>query len=192
MTKVFVGIPCGEFVRARTAAVITDLLMHSGVELGVKWGFAGDVAQNQNMFAHWTLQTGSDFLFLIETDMLFPSDALTRLLAHDVDIVGALYRHREPPHAVMLWNMAEEVPTGLIERPAIPSGLMLIKAEVLREIPCPWFSKTYTAEPNRIISSDRNFCDHARNAGFRIWADCDLSAEVRHTGSMDIPLRLRK
>jgi hypothetical protein len=187
--KVFIGVPCGEFIHSRTALAIAALLMHSPVPLGLKGGFEGDVAQNQNMFAHWAIATESDYLFLIETDMLFPPDALMRMLEHDKDIVGALYRFREPPHEIMLWNPYEPVPKGLIERAAAPSGLMLIHTRVLKAMRCPWFFKTYTDKPNYTVSADRNFCDTAVKAGFHVFADCDLSAEVSHISSTPIPLR---
>ncbi len=188
MPKVFVGVPCGEFTRSRTAACITAMVMQSRVALGLKWGFAGDVAENQNIFVHQALATESTHLLLVETDMIFPPDTLMRLLAHDQDIVGALYRFREPPYDVMLWPRGEDVPRGLIDRPAVPSGLMLINTTVLKTLKCPWFFKAYTDQPNYMITSDRNFCEAAVAAGFRIFADGDLSRQVRHIGSTEIQL----
>lgn len=195
MPKIFVGVPCGEFMHSRTSfaqnALIAESMAHH--DLVVHGGFAGDVAQNQNTFAHFTLQTNSDYLLLIETDMLFPPDALLRMLAHERDVVGVLYRFREPPHDVMLWDPKEEVPReGLLERPAVPAGLMLIAARVFKAFPCPWFYKSYTDRPNSSISSDRNFCDQATKAGFHVFADCALSYEVAHIGSWPIPLDLKR
>lgn len=192
MPKVFIGVPCGEFTRSRTAACITALVMSSPVQIGLKWGFAGDVVVNQNLFAHWTLETKSDYLLLVETDMVFPPDALNRLLAHQKDIVGVFYRHRQPPHDPMLWPRDSPVPRELIEHPAVPSGLMLIDARVLRALSCPWFVKRYTDQPNVSISSDRCFCDDATAAGFHVFADGVLSYEVRHIGSTEIPLSMEK
>jgi hypothetical protein len=188
--KVFIGVPCGEFTRSRTAACITALVMSSPVSIGLKWGFAGDVAENQNIFAQQAINTESDYLLLIETDMIFPPDALMRMLAHEKDIVGCLYRHREPPHDIMLWPRGEDVPQGLFYRSAVPSGLMLIHTRVLKDMKCPWFYKFYTNQPNFMVTSDRNFCEKALASGFSAFVDGDLSREVRHIGSTEIPLEL--
>lgn len=192
MPKVFVGVPCGEFTRSRTAACIVAMIMNSPVSIGLKWGFAGDVAENQNIFAQQALDTGSDYLLLVETDMEFPPDSLMRMLEHGRDIVGVIYRFREAPHDPMLWPAGTPVPTsGTLKRPAVPSGLMLINTRILKTLRCPWFYKTYTSTPNYIITSDRNFCDNATAAGFDVIVDCQLSHKILHRGSISISLNLK-
>ena len=46
-----------------------------------------------------------DYLFMIDDDMLAPSDLFERLVKHDKDIVGALAFTRQSPHYPVIYNL---------------------------------------------------------------------------------------
>ena len=62
----------------------------------------------------------------------------------------------------------------------IPTGCLLIRMRVFDKIPKPWFSTRIEGE--KIQGEDYYFCDRAREAGFEIWCDGDLSREIGHIG----------
>lgn len=119
----------------------------------------------------------ADYLFMVDDDMVVREDLLDLLLEVDEPIVGALCFNSagraccfvDGPHGI-------EIPDpnpprdGAFERAAVGTGAILIKTEVFRALPEPWFyydkSKT---------SMDVHFCRDARKAGYKIW----VSAEAK-------------
>lgn len=170
-----------------------------------------DTAHGRNRMTEWALNAGADWLLWLDADMVFPPDALARLLAHDVDIVGADYRRREAPfdriglfvHPDDKRGLpefrtveAQSQTTGLAERGMLGLGLFLVRANVFRKLPAPWFQRVYVAKnatpdnPLGFCTEDSFFCNYARYHGFRVWCDLDLSAEVQHVGEAAVPFRM--
>lgn len=103
------------------------------------------------------LASGADYLLMWDADMLIPTSALFRLLRDDKPIIGALaFCGREPVKPV-LYKIGREVndkgevgirydviedyiPDALQEVDAVGFGCVLIKMEVFRTIPKPWFN----------------------------------------------------
>lgn len=124
-----------------------------------------------------------DYLMWIDTDMVFPPDLLLRLIAHDKDIVGCNYRQRVAPHGFTGHYKGggdtKLLEPGLHEMDHLPTGLLLTRMDIYRKLPYPWF------KPGLIESEARDdvyFCNTAREAGYEIWCDHDLTKEVGHIG----------
>jgi hypothetical protein len=86
-----------------------------------------------------------DYTLWVDADMAFNPDLAVRLLHHNVDIVGASYPQRLPPYHTN-GRFKEEFRAGLIETEFMPFGAMLVKTEVFRQIPSPWFFESYRFE----------------------------------------------
>jgi len=115
-----------------------------------------NIAENQNCLADKAEELGADYLLLLETDMLVPPNALTRLVGHGKDIVGAvypfkdadllgrLYRGEDAPLRLMghklggemirMEDLLEAADGALIEMNYIPMGLTLISARAIRTV----------------------------------------------------------
>lgn len=133
--------------------------------------------------------TRPDYSLWIDSDIAVPSDTLHRLYAHGREIVGARYRRRSYPHdklGLPLPYEGTEPKTGLLEMELMPMGCMLIKTEVFEKFPDdrPYFMEQYIGQD--MISEDHVWCARARDLGFRIYADMDLSREITHFGEMGI------
>ena len=138
--------------------------------------------RGHNQIAADALETQADAVLFLDSDQEFPPDTLDRLVARNKDIVGATYRFRQPPFALM-----GEEGQGLVEREFIPSGVMLVRRKVFETISYPWFPNIYGKKPSDFVGSDVSFCRKARGlGGFKIWCDYDLSRQVTHIAS--IPL----
>ena len=59
-----------------------------------KWG---NVVNNRNDMVKTFLKTDHTHLFFMDSDMTFPESTLSRLLAHDKDIVGGFYTVKVDP-----------------------------------------------------------------------------------------------
>lgn len=115
-----------------------------------------NIAENQNCLADKAEELGADYLLLLETDMAVPPNALTRLVAHNVDIVGAcyafkdndllarLYRGEETPLRLMghklggvglkVEDLFEAEDGSLIEMNYVPMGLTLISMKAIKAV----------------------------------------------------------
>lgn len=131
------------------------------------------------------LDSGADQIFFIDSDLVFPSDALDRLMKHDVPIVAATYMKRKLPEMVLGVPFEELTAsmTGLKPMRRMPIGFSLISAEVFEKVNPPWFPVTWDPVVAEHTSEDYNFCDSARAAGYELLVDLDLSHEMGHIGT---------
>ena len=148
------------------------------------------VNQRQEL-AQASLDAGASHILFIDADMRFPKDSIRRLLAWDADIVASNYSTRKLPLQPVAFKddttservHTEEWSSGLQEVAAIGMGLMLIKAEVFQKMEKPWFHIHYQ---NGVYSGeDIWFCRSARETGFKVMLDHDISHHVRHIGAFE-------
>lgn len=145
------------------------------------------LAHSLNYIADLFMQTGFEWLFLINDDHIYPPDTLLKLLAHDKDFVTGLYVKKQIPYLPVLYDRIEdgvllqkEFKTG--EKGLIPivgcgDGCLLIRRSVLEAIERPWWELATNEQPD-VIRQDLIFCQKVRDAGFEMW--CDLDTTVAH------------
>ena len=192
--RVLIGIPSLQFVDVNFTMRLVGLVTHTmqqGVSTVVQPAVNFALPNAHNMLVEDARRHNCTHLLLLETDNTFPADALLRLLAHDKAIVGATYLMRSAPH----WAMGRELDTtrpidvtggGCREVSRLPVGCILIRMDVFDalEAPlweCPWNGKTFETD-------DYRFCDKARDKGFKVFCDCDLSMEVGHMAWLEMKL----
>ncbi|TMJ19018.1 MAG: hypothetical protein E6G92_04190 [Alphaproteobacteria bacterium] len=118
-----------------------------------------------------------------DADHVFPPDALKRLLAHRLPVVGCSQPRRTPPHlpsaAVFvsgkrrpLWTTAEKAAAGVVEPVAsLGLGFCLVETAALAAIEPPFFAG---------VNEDTHFHDKLLAAGVHPHVDHRLSAEMGH------------
>ena len=81
-----------------------------------------DTAEARNSMTKTALDNGADYLLWVDADMIFPPDALVRLLNRNVDIAGTEYRRRAPPYAPVGIAMegGKKTEDGLTEYAVLP------------------------------------------------------------------------
>jgi hypothetical protein len=172
-------------VHADFAMAYAQLCMASaGLQLQLITVKSSIVAQARNDGVEIAKNFKADFIFFIDSDMLFPPTALFRLLLHREDIVGATYTKRVAPFEILGTKLTEQpaVPSGnLVEMQRIPTGCLLINMAVFGKLSKPYF-RFETDANGSIVGEDYVFCDRARAAGFRIWCDAVMSREIGHIG----------
>ncbi len=130
---------------------------------------------------------GCEAVFFIDSDTGFPADSLERLVKHDVPIVGASCASRREPHLFvgefldsdLVWQSAY----GLHKMKQMGVCFCLIRMEVFSRIPEPWFQIRFLPDVSEFRGEDLCFCDAARQTGYDIWCDMDLSRELSHVGT---------
>ncbi len=149
------------------------------------------VDQARNQIMKMWLETNTDYLLMVDTDMVLPPDTLDILLKHNKDIVGGLcfsardagstitptIRIIENNEIKVLWNY----PTNsLIQVAATGAACILIKREVAENVweargkdhVLPWFA--HGMHRNVQIGEDIAFCLTAGKVGYEVWVDTSL------------------
>lgn len=198
--KVAIAIPYYKHWEGRFGMCAMDLALRSAATCGILpiECTGAYIEDNRNGAVKFALEYekshqkydplfGFDYLFWMDTDMVFPGDALLRLIAHDKDIVGANYRQRRPPYG-FVGHYEDGRDTHLLEPGLWPmahlgTGLLLVRFDIYRKLPYPWFNAALASDEPR---DDVYFCRKARAAGYEIWCDHDLTAQVRHIGEQEI------
>lgn len=154
------------------------------------------VYDSRNNLAKHALKMHADYVFWLDSDMMFEPDILERMMAtmqeKKLDILsGIYYRRKHPFHPVLFkklrvdeQNFAEfenfnEYPMDdIFEVEGIGFGCVLMSSEVLFDVAAKykdWFS------PLGRVGEDLSFCWRARQCGYKIFADPTI--QLGHCGS---------
>jgi hypothetical protein len=181
--KVVLGVPSGDMMHADCAFALMGLVASSKARLVLANPKSCYVWQSRNVCVAVAQQHGADFLFFVDSDIVLPSDALDRLLAHDKDIVGATYIKRAPPHSILgsrLDGRLETPREGLVAMAEMPTGCLLIRTKVFERLKRPYFRHEVLGDT--MIGEDILFCRTVGARGVEIFCDMGLSYQLRHLG----------
>jgi FkbM family methyltransferase len=191
MKRILIGIPTAKYIEPECFKSIYDLDVPEGYETTFQFFYGYNVDQVRNLIALWAQRF--DYLFSVDSDIILPKDALSRLLSHDKDVVCGIYLQRI--HGVQnvevyghnghggigRVQLGEIAAPGLYEIAACGMGCTLVKSEVFTKIGYPQFVYHAALDHNQTYSEDVDFCERARNVGARIWVDSAVRCD--HTGS---------
>jgi len=156
------------------------------------------VDKARTQLAEEAIAWGATHILWLDDDMIFPPYTLHKLLAANADIVGANYPMRKSPvvptafttvpsktddqQGVRCYTTAES--GGLQSVEAIGFGCVLMKTSVFAKVAHPGFLCHFNAGEGTWTGEDVYFCLRAREAGFLILVDHDLSKDIGHAGRM--------
>lgn len=197
--RILVAVPTYETIYPDTYKSLWDL-DKDGHEVLFDSVRGYDVATARNRIAHRALELETDWLLMVDNDVVLPKNALKLLLenAHDVNL--GYYAHRGPDNvyrgntcicklkdadgneyyhypleseysAVEMHGMADAGATK-IEVHGGGMGCALIRTEIFRKISYPWYDWVNYGDKNRgMLSEDLYFCSLCRASGIRIYSD---------------------
>ncbi|MBI4739791.1 glycosyltransferase family 2 protein [Candidatus Woesearchaeota archaeon] len=147
------------------------------------------ITRGRNMIREYALAHDYDYLFFVDTDIVIPRFALSRLLSHGKDIACGVYLseinyagHKfvapilfdfGDEESGRIYNVRGVVRDRLIEVAATGFGCMLLSRRVLQDI-------GYRYNPAINSGEDILFCLDARAKGYKIY--CDTSVKCDHYG----------
>ena len=180
--KVVIGMAIAESgaMKARTAhSVACAILRSEGVISDFIMKISCDVVANRTQLVKEAILAGGTHLLFVDSDMQFPSDAVTKLLKADKDIVGVEYNKRIMP-PTPIFNYENKQAT-LYQTNVVGTGLMLIKLSIFEKMKDEvWFTFGRNKNGDTVVGEDVWFCNTARDAGFEVW--CDPTIKVYHLG----------
>jgi hypothetical protein len=202
LPKVAVCVPSFDHVHTGFALSLAMLFSTRDAHMTLINHRSSLIHKARDLIVEEALKGDPDYILFLDSDLHFPRWTLGRLLSLDKDIVGAGYVNRTPPHHLMVklarGSEAMVINGGVHEVALVPTGCLLVKAEVFRKIGRPYF-RSPSFEVNQLtpdylseylpddmrpitIGEDVNFCAQVRRRGYSVWWDADLTPDIGHIG----------
>ena len=207
--SVYIAMPCYDSVKIGTMISIIDLIQQlakSGIAVGIKTMKSPLIHQARNYLTSLFMVSPYTHLLFIDSDVEFKPEAVIRMLVPKKDIICTPYRVKSEDTSKNIYTVDFVKPmileNGLIEIKAGPTGLMLIKKEVFKKIiknfPHLKIKNPVMMKPGEdheyyynffdfkfdkgySVGEDVSFCQLAREAGFKIFANTE--SWTAHHGS---------
>ena len=204
--KLFIGIPAYDGKINIKTAFNRAALMPKALQFGVSVKL-GDVSgcsiitMARNQLVHEFLKTDATELLFIDSDVIATPDDILRLMAQsgDKDITAGAYprRSKDKNFFADLYfdeNQDLEFDGSLMRLERVGTGFMLIQRHVIEAMVAAhpeWFYDfkgeqvcgvfDFQNRDGRYLGEDYLFCDRAREHGFKIHIDVDIS--LPHVGT---------
>jgi len=135
----------------------------------------------RNNIVEDALEQDCTHILFLDSDMTMDKDMINRLIEHDKDIVSSFHIRRLPPHYPNVFykfkeeyrHIHQDCAKGLIEVDSVGFGGILIKTEIFKKLKYPYF-KFLFKDNKKLFGEDLLFCKNAKEAGYKIFVDCDL------------------
>jgi hypothetical protein len=211
--RIFIAIPVHRQMDADFGICLSLLTMDTvraapHIDLAVVRVSSSILAQARTSLWRGAEDARADYLLFLDSDQTFPGNALLRLLARKLPVVGAHYPQRVPGRRISCGWALDGTPIrvsrggmGVEEVRHLGLGLCLIDMKAAREALAaqagregrstyyPLFAALPDPEGGRhpngmdiFRGEDVYFFDKLRAAGLKVHVDHDLSAEVGHIG----------
>lgn len=145
----------------------------------------GGIDALRNDIVDTALAIGATHLIMLDVDMIYHPQTITRLLSHKLPVVGAMCFRRYPPFDSIMLKLTPEGYKSidewgedeLVEVDATGCGCIMYNMEVFRKLPRPWFKFRKHEETGAVIGEDIGFCQELKDAGYKIFVDTSVPAD---------------
>lgn len=181
--NILIGIPTKDVIDIQAAISIMNLDWDGHCITYTHSDGAGvyGIAQARNKLCQKAVDGGFDKLFMIDSDMIVPEDAIHNLLDPDAPIVIGVARYKDDTGRCPIFKYTQDstgsdawewdkIPAGRFEFRAGGVACAMIDVGMLRRIPRPWFvweergNGTYVGE-------DIGFYEKLLDRGYKPQAD---------------------
>ena len=196
MRKILIAVPCMDMLPAQFAHSLATLTSY-GIEdtqISVWFNLGSLIYTSRDQIAKKALLDEADLIMWFDSDMVFNSDTLIRMLKlidEGNDMVTGIYYRRTPPFSPVAfktmdlnedgtafdWTEFDEIPSEPFEVGACGFGCVLMKTEIFVSVFAK-FGQMFTPIAN--CGEDIAFCWRARQCGYKILADPSIS--LGHVG----------
>ena len=190
--RILLGMPTASKIPTKTVISLLQTVQKGVVDPMIVEGSL--VYDARDFIAKYAAENDYDYLLFADSDMVFSSDDLKRLVEHDTDIVSGRYVTRRGENKNVAYTKVitrRRVPyrepkliedkdtSGYAEIAACGLGFCLIKVKAIRTM-----LKHYKSlfEPKFGVGEDIAFCLRARRCGFKVYIDRDI--KLGHIGEV--------
>ena len=197
--KILIAVPTFENIYPDTFKSIYDLDT-SGHDVLFEYVRGYDCATARNHIAQMALDKKTDYVLMVDNDVVLPKDALINLIETPVDVCLGYYAHRDndnryrgrscvcklydengnkhfnyPLESEYTADELKELKDSGQFRVQIHGGGMgcaFIKTEVFKQLKYPWYDWVNYDDNNRgMLSEDLYFCEQCRKKDIPIFTD---------------------
>jgi len=209
--SIHIAMPCYDTVKINTMISMLKLIKEitkAGMNFELNTMKSPYVAYARNILSSRFMNRKEDYLLFIDADLEFEPECVIKMLLAQKDIICTPYRAKtnDPEYVRYTVNLPDpknvDVVNGVTDILNGPAGMMLIKRSVFEKIikdhpeleikqdpgvqTFPEDIKVYNFfhcnfNDHRWTGEDMSFCDLARSAGFKIYANID--SPLIHHGS---------
>ncbi|MBQ3281687.1 MAG: glycosyltransferase [Eubacterium sp.] len=181
--KILVAIPAMDSVPTQFRQALSMLQSDPEDDVSISFVVGSLVYSARNNLAKTAVDLGVDWVFWLDSDMVFPPDTLLRMLKtckeQDIDFLTGVYFRRVAPFTPVLFKEMsddgheaeefKEIPKDeLFEVRACGFGCVLMKTNVIVDV-FSTFMNMFT--PIEGSGEDISFCIRARQCGYKVVAD---------------------
>lgn len=193
------GHPKDEFcvALARMMTFFATLPYDGKKNVDVTYIGGSNICENRTRLVSAAFEKGATHILFYDNDINAPADTIPRLLnsmnSWEKSIIGVNYPTKEirsrptayadrDDYVGPVWTKPDS--KGLEEVAALGFGCVMIDTRVFAAMELPFFEMR-GAPPDHVttVTEDVFFCRKARELGYKIWVDHDLSKQVTHVGS---------
>lgn len=205
--RVLVGIPSGQNWDAKFGMSLMGLIAGTAnppppfefIDLGLHNAKGSILPQLRQNIVKGALQKEATHVLFIDSDMTFPPDVVTRLLAHNLPVVACncvtktlpasptarLFEEGNPAGRLVYQHEWNESDGPLKEVWRVGTGIMMIDMSVFDHLKPPYFPIKYSDLNEDFVGEDWGFCELLQEVEIPIYVDMDLSFEIGHRGSLE-------
>lgn len=207
--KILVAIPTHGSVKAAFAVALARAVSHFTAlpydgEKAITVTSVGSsiLPQGRAMLVARAMEANATHIMWFDADMKFPDDIISRLVNHNIAVVGVNYPRKNieaRPTAYLddenyvgpVWS--GERATGLQQISILGFGALLTDMRVFDAIDLPFFAfEPQAPDFVKTIGEDVYFCRKLHKAGIPVHIDHDLSKQCAHVGDFEYTNQLSK
>lgn len=182
MSKVLVGMPTMGSMDIEAVKSLMQLEFDGSVDI-VSESLVYDARDKIAMDA---LANKVDWVMWLDSDIIYPSNIIRKLMSHNKDMVTGLYYKRTPPYTPCIYKLEDDKLKPYLDYPedklfkveAAGFGCMLMKASVIKAVHDKFGGCFFPV--NGVGGEDLSFIRRAKDIGIEVW--CDSSIECGHIG----------
>ena len=192
--SVCICVPCRDTLHSLFSYSLVKLVQYCdafGIRTNLVMKTGSLIAEQRHSLAVNAIDNGYSHILWLDSDMMFPSHTLEKLLSFDAPVVACNYSTRTEP----LKNVAYETigdwdswVRDSVNSPRVVSvegvgmGCMLTRIDVFKNMSYPYFEVAYDSKLKEWIGEDFYFCKALREQNYEILIDMSLSRDIHHLG----------
>lgn len=187
--KTLIAVPCMDQVAAPFAQSLATI--KNVGECIVSFNIGSLIYDARNQLTKQAIALGADYILWLDSDMMFPSDIMERMIKHmedGKDIVTGLYFRRRSPFTPVLFKTLDETThedyldypkDSVFEVAGCGFGACMTRVEAMEDIA---LNAHDFFTPFNGYGEDLAFCLRAKQNGYKIW--CDSTIKCAHIGQV--------